>query len=541
MALARKHQKIFGKNAQATDLGVVGSKVAGNPQYSTDIETLQSLVNWEEGLRALVTNSYAPYLQDHNSLFYVITSQLAYLFQAGIAEWNSQTEYVAERSIVFFNKKLFIATANNTNIEPENTEGWSSYWKCLSDWGMITGKIYNQPDLWGILLKGLSNNTPLADEIGGYPKNTILRFYDGNASYLVSSLVDNNMEEPTKQNIQYRESDTDKKWKCIERIVIKSFKDSNYWYRLYSDGWIEQGGTVDTGSAARSRTATITFPKEFEDNIYAFSFIPIRGGDYANIVGAIGTKSKTATSIFVNFYGRSEDDATRYFCWEAKGYAKDSTVTTIIDISGIQNPSSSSTIVEQIGSDITVSANDTFNIELAGGGFNGTDSDDNYGGNGGIVRCVHTFENATTLRLKKIRGYSSPKQIGLVLFSVENNTETPILAAGGCGLDIHITGHTGDLSAPRYQPRGGSGYIGGATSGSSYGKSGYSYNGVTGNSTSEGDGSGCGQSVTRSGRKSYGGTGYVASFLADDTVAIDGSASQGNTTYAYAKIQKIEE
>lgn len=533
MALSRKYQKIFGKNAQVTDLGIVGSKVAGNPQYSTDIETLQSLANWETGMKAIVTSSYAPFLQDHNSLFYVITSQLAYLFQAGIAEWNAQTEYIAERSIVFLNRKLFIATADNTNIEPENTEGWSSYWKCLSDWGMITGKIYNQPDLWGILLKGLSNNTPFAQDIGGYPKNTILRFYDGNASYLVSSLVDNNMEEPTKQNIQYRESDTDKKWKCIERIVIKSFKGVNNWYRLYSDGWVEQGGTVDKGSNARQQTATITFPKEFEDITYGFSFIGIRSGTSDHVVGATGANQKTTTSIFVNFYGRADEDATRYLCWEAKGYAKDSTVTTIIDISGIQNPSSSSTIVEQIGSDITVNANETLNIEIAGGGLNGETSDGYFGSNGGIIRCNHTFENATTLRLKKIRGRYINRQVALAIFSYDGNTETPILVAGSTGLvkNIHF-GSTG---------YGGSGYEGATCSGTNTTYKGYSYDGTQGNISTKNTPDGSGDWVSSGNPIAYGGTGYVASFLADDTIAITGSASQGNTTYAYAKIQKIEE
>ena len=89
-------------------------------------------------------------------------------------------------------------------------------------WGTIVGNIYDQQDLWEILLKGLNSNNALAEVIGGYPKDTILRFYDGSStSYLVSSLVDNNMEEPSRANIQYRESDTGKKWKCIERIFVQ--------------------------------------------------------------------------------------------------------------------------------------------------------------------------------------------------------------------------------------------------------------------------------------------------------------------------------
>lgn len=202
MALDRKYQKIFAKNARSTDLGVVGSKMAGNPQYNTDIETLQSLSNWETGLRSQVSNSNAPYLQDQNSIFYVITSQLAYLFQAGIAEWNSQTEYVANRSIVLKNGKIYIAITNNTNVEPEVTTGWETYWKSLVDWGFIQGNIYKQTDLWNAMLKGIYFESIVSSAIGGYPKGARVLYNDGNGNkYYIESLKDNNSTSPTEENI----------------------------------------------------------------------------------------------------------------------------------------------------------------------------------------------------------------------------------------------------------------------------------------------------------------------------------------------------
>ena len=204
MALARKYQKIFGKNADATDLGVVGSKTEDNPQYSADVETLQSLSNWETGLRAIVTNSIAPYLQDHNSIFYVITSQLAYLFQAGIAEWNSQTEYVANRSVVLKSGKIYMAIANNTNVEPEVTASWDSYWLCINYWGGIQGDIYNQTDLWQILSKGLSYNNTVSTAINGYPQGTRLNFVDSSGNtIIVESLINGNTHEPSMSNILF--------------------------------------------------------------------------------------------------------------------------------------------------------------------------------------------------------------------------------------------------------------------------------------------------------------------------------------------------
>lgn len=320
MALDRKYQKIFGENAQETDLGVVGSKNAGNPQYSTDIEVLQSLSNWGTGLRALVTATLAPYLQDQNSIFYVITYQLAYLFQAGIAEWNSQTEYVENRSIVLKNGKIYLAIANNTNIEPEVTENWDTYWKSLIDWGFLQGNIYNQTDLWQLLLMGVSYNSSVSTSIGGYPQGAILRFFDTDGSYLVRSLIGNNTEAPSRANIQYKESDTGKKWRCVERVVVKADKSGNNWYRLYNDGWVEQGGIIN-GTSGLNNSSSVAFQKTMSDTNYHISIFPKEGrvrcgssGDHIDI--GIGTTTTTGLTVY---YGGSDGRPTK-LCWEVKGY-----------------------------------------------------------------------------------------------------------------------------------------------------------------------------------------------------------------------------
>lgn len=180
MALDRKYQKIFAKNAQSTDLGVVGSKNAGNPQYSTDIETLQSLTNWETGLRAQVSNSDAPYLQDQNSILYVITSQLAYLFQSGIAEWNSQTEYVANKSFVSYGGKIYAAKLDSTNKQPD-TE--------LAYWQVVNKDIF-------------LNNGLNFESYYSYKKNDCVNYTDKYGNTIkVFSLTDNNTQEPTEQNV----------------------------------------------------------------------------------------------------------------------------------------------------------------------------------------------------------------------------------------------------------------------------------------------------------------------------------------------------
>lgn len=218
MALNRKYQKIFGVNATETDLGVVGSKNAGNPQYSVDVETLQSLSNWETGMRALVTSTLAPYLQDQNSIFYVITSQLAYLFQAGIAEWNSQTEYVANRSVVFKNGKIYVATANSLNIEPEVTANWGASWK-LYQYTLLLGNFFD--------------NTFVAAG-GSYPQDAIINYTDSYGNTIqIKSLINNNTDAPSSSNIKTPTNPSGSKWEIVsnkttEMFLINPNATSNY-------------------------------------------------------------------------------------------------------------------------------------------------------------------------------------------------------------------------------------------------------------------------------------------------------------------------
>lgn len=180
MALSRVFQKIFGKNAESTDMGIVGSKANNNPQTSKDLALIQSLSNWESGMRNVVTTSNAPCLQDHNSLFYVITSQLAYLFQAGIAEWESQTEYFADISYVSYGGKIYVAKQNSTNKQPD-TE--LSYWEVV--------------DKTNFLNNGLSFESTYT-----YKKNDCVNYTDKYGNTIkVFSLADNNTQEPTEQTV----------------------------------------------------------------------------------------------------------------------------------------------------------------------------------------------------------------------------------------------------------------------------------------------------------------------------------------------------
>ncbi len=175
MALDRKYQKIFGGSLTPTgNISVYGTKKEGNVSYSDNLDLIQSN-NWLLGMLGGTSSDKAPYLQDLNGIFYTITKQLAYIFQAGISEWDSQTEYVANKSFVSYGGDIYVAAQNNTNEQPSAN---SSYWQTLKSFCI-----------------GTYTNTKT------YNKGDVITYIDSkNTVHRLISLVDNNVA-PTEQNI----------------------------------------------------------------------------------------------------------------------------------------------------------------------------------------------------------------------------------------------------------------------------------------------------------------------------------------------------
>ena len=92
--ISRWKQLIFGKTGNTSEFGKIGSDTIGSPENTKDPATIQSLAGYLSGLFA-ITNSgvEAPRLEDLNSLFYIITQQLAYIMEAGTPEWLATQEY----------------------------------------------------------------------------------------------------------------------------------------------------------------------------------------------------------------------------------------------------------------------------------------------------------------------------------------------------------------------------------------------------------------------------------------------------------------
>lgn len=90
--IVRATQKIFAQNAPTNQITTFGTAMTANPNNSRDLADIQN-ANFLSGWASAIQADKAPYEEDTNGLCYAITSQLAYLFQQGCAEWDAGTTY----------------------------------------------------------------------------------------------------------------------------------------------------------------------------------------------------------------------------------------------------------------------------------------------------------------------------------------------------------------------------------------------------------------------------------------------------------------
>ena len=95
-------------------------------------------------------------------------------------------------------------------------------------------------------------------------------------------------------------------------VLTETYKNGTSWYRIYSDGWCEQGGYTTASNQ------TITFLKSFKDTSYYFGYMPNKSS-HATSGGYYYYKSATVSSITIV---DSADTIARGTKWYACGYIK---------------------------------------------------------------------------------------------------------------------------------------------------------------------------------------------------------------------------
>ena len=102
---------------------------------------------------------------------------------------------------------------------------------------------------------------------------------------------------------------------CPNRTVIETYSSGSNWYRIWSDGFIEQGGIYDNGSNVNAFSATITYLKQFV-NSPVITGLP-NGADHKDVSLVSWTNAGFVALVSSN-YGTGVTG--RYLHWEARGY-----------------------------------------------------------------------------------------------------------------------------------------------------------------------------------------------------------------------------
>lgn len=133
--LMRVDQKVFGDTAGTTEVGVIGSDAAGSPDTSKDLAEIQSLPQFRSGLYAITASAAEPpRIEDLNALYFLMTSQLRYVFQNGIPEWHAAAEYFSGVSYCQKGGVVYRSVTNdNVNHDPATDDGTN--WEA-GDWSV---------------------------------------------------------------------------------------------------------------------------------------------------------------------------------------------------------------------------------------------------------------------------------------------------------------------------------------------------------------------------------------------------------------------
>lgn len=101
------------------------------------------------------------------------------------------------------------------------------------------------------------------------------------------------------------------------RCIIETFSQGTEWYRVYSDGWCEQGGTAYISALG----TTISFIQPYISNEYQLALSANdTSGDPSIVVVAWRTKKADSFIIDVGYNGTFY---ASYIDWQASGYIGD--------------------------------------------------------------------------------------------------------------------------------------------------------------------------------------------------------------------------
>ena len=108
--------------------------------------------------------------------------------------------------------------------------------------------------------------------------------------------------------------------------ITETYVNGKSWYRVYSDGWCEQGGVFDYGSLTKDNPGRIVnLLKKFTNANYTITGNVIRDDIPANTNNGlcalpVGFYAPTENSFYLRWYTYQTNEISRYATWTACGY-----------------------------------------------------------------------------------------------------------------------------------------------------------------------------------------------------------------------------
>lgn len=220
------------------------------------------------------SNKYLPDLFDYKTSDHLLKNP-AWL-RADTFSWHSGDMYIPAY-------EQLVAEANNFSDMVQETVNGITIEFTLNENGH---KIVNGQD---------SENVAKVNEI--YEQT-------GRSWYYILDIVNKRFKLP-------REVMRDKDAKLVE-----SRTSATYWYRLYDDGWVEQGGKVTVGQDSR---VNVTLPIPMNSTTYQILITANSSGTIRT--GGDGNYSATPTSVSSFDWMNGDDYTITNGWWEVKGYS----------------------------------------------------------------------------------------------------------------------------------------------------------------------------------------------------------------------------
>lgn len=265
--IVRSTQKIFGVNAAQNQITEFGSIKAGAPVYSQNVANIQTAA-FEGGWSDALQDDYAPYRQDRNAVDLVTTSQLAYLFQEGVPEWDAGTVYykgsLAKVTTSDISVQLYMSKVDNNTANYSNTDNWTKILDTANAYALSSEvvKLTGAQIVAGV--KTFSDIPKISATIGS---------------------TDNTTQVPTTAWVNSRINN-------ITNSKIISSSGTNY--VKFGDGTIIQWGT----STSIDVSQTITFQTKMTTTTYAIIPQYAAGSAAANAGSVITNRTTTNFTVY---------------------------------------------------------------------------------------------------------------------------------------------------------------------------------------------------------------------------------------------------